>query len=262
MGSTVNPAPASRVLVELRDGSRFSTAWNNRALASDAPPLGQLFTGQLVARVLGQEDCIEHHEIARVTEEVTLSPEGNDLPRILIQTVPKKVTPAGRKLIDGVATFVDSSAILSPKKIDRIIDQAKKVWDGWNGAKVHSDGAFQVVVKSQPDGSDCVIHVSKEGESKAEVPGDLVEDRRRISGKKTDLRRSVPHTVEDFLERLKEYGFEIASTTRHYSATHPDKPGIKQIIPTSPSDHRWADNLVSQVKNTLGIDVRQPLDKV
>lgn len=47
---------------------------------------------------------------------------------------------------------------------------------------------------------------------------------------------------------------------KHYAITHPDHPGQKSPIPRTPSDYRWAENQVAQIRRVFGIDVREPLD--
>lgn len=147
--------------------------------------------------------------------------------------------------------------------MDDIVDNPSDTWDGWNGATVYSDGEFQVVVGERWTDSDCVMFVSRDGKELQGGSGSKAPprpDRRRVSGTKADSRLPVPTSVSDFLDRLKEYGFEVDDSRRHYGITHPDKPGAFSPIPRTPSDHRWADNQVSQIKQVFDIDVRQPLD--
>lgn len=256
--------PPSRVVVELPDGKVFATAWSNRAADPEAMPLPHFFTGRLIARIVGSEDYLTGRQIKRVFEEVVPYPEGSgDFPRIVLQRRAPNITPRGRKLLGGAAKFVERLHGMSLERVDAILDNPDRVWDGWNGAKVHADHEFQVVLGQPWDGTDCVLSVSpddgKQEGGAASASKDVAVDRRRSSGHKADRRRPVPNTVPDFLDRLKEYGFEVDDSRRHYNITHPDKPGASAPLPRSPSDHRWAGNMVTQIKQVFDIDVRKPL---
>lgn len=251
-----------RIVVELNDGRRFATVWTTRSRDPEALPLGQLFTGRLLARIVGTEDHLPTREINRVLEEVMRTPKGKAYKRIALQRRAPSETPKGRKLLAGAAKFVDHLDGMTLGRVDQIIDHPASSWPGWNGATVYSDGEFQVVVGQRWSDADCIMFVSRDDpDGEDEAPGRLVaRDPRRASGHKADRRRPVPASISDFIERLKEYGFEIDDTRRHYNITHPDKPGASAPLSRSPSDHRWASNLVTQIKQAFGIDIRKPLD--
>ena len=40
--------------------------------------------------------------------------------------------------------------------------------------------------------------------------------------------------------------------------THEDHPGLAVTLPSTPSDHRWAQNTIAEVRAVFGIDLRQP----
>lgn len=257
--------PPSRVVIELQDGSRFATAWSNRATESEALPLVHFFTGRLIARIIGSEDYITGHQIKRVLEEITTTPDRSELPRIIVQRRAPNITPQGRKLLSGAAKFVERLPGMSLERVDAILDNPDRVWDGWNGAKVHADHEFQVVLGQPWNGTDCVLSVSpddgKQEGGAASASKDVAVDRRRSSGHKADRRRPVPNTVPDFLDRLKEYGFEVDDSRRHYSISHRNRPGVTYPVPRTPSDsQRWAMNQVADIRKRFGIDVREPLD--
>lgn len=254
------PIP-SRVVVELSDGRRFAAAWGTRAHDPEALPLGHLFTGRLLARIVGTEDYLPTREINRVFEEIMRTPSGEAHKRIVLQRRAPNETPKGRKLLAGAAKFADRLEGMTLGRVDQIIDHPASSWPGWNGATVYSDGEFQVVVGQRWSDTDCIMSVSRDDPEKEDEALDrpVAEDRRRASGHKADRRRPVPTSVSDFIERLKEHGFEVDDTRRHYNITHPDKPGASAPLPRSPSDHRWADNMVTQIKQVFDIDVRKPL---
>lgn len=251
----------SRVIIELRSGQRFATFWSTRSADPTAAPLRDLFTGRLVARIVGSEDYIPAPQISRVLEEIMREPEGDQCKRIMLQRRAPNITPKKRTLLPGAAKFADSLKGMTLERVDDIIDNPSTTWAGWNGATVYSDGEFQVVVGERWSDTDCVMHISRDGPStRNEQSSAPTTDRRRVSGRKADLRRPVPKTVPEFLDRLKEYGFEIDDSRRHYSISHPKKPGVATPFPRTPSDHRWAGNQVAQLKQTFGIDIRKPLD--
>lgn len=252
---------SSRVVVTLHDGTRYATGWGTRSQERDAPPLDHLFTGRLIARIVGSERHLAGEDIDFVTEEITLKPRGDNPARIVLQSRAPNVTPEGRKLLGGAAKFTEKLDGMSLQRVDDIINNPADTWDGWDGATVYSDHEFQVVVGARWSDTDCVMHVSVDdgktagASTTANTPQ---ADHRRVSGKKSDTRLPVPHTIPDFLDRLRSQGFEIDDARRHYGISHPDTPGAFVPLPRTPSDHRWADNMVSQIRNTFGIDVRKP----
>lgn len=248
---------ASRVVIKLKDGRHFSTAWSNHPAIPDDIPLTHFFTGKITARIIGTEDYLTDQEVIFITEEITPTPSGEKYPRIVLKRTLPSVTPGGRRIIPGAASIVEQYSELSLERIDSIIDSPEKSWKGWNGATIYMDDQFKVVLGEQRGDTSYVVHVSKEDDGDEEEPY-VIEDRRRLAGQKSDLRRPVPHTVPDFLERLREYGFEIDITRRHNSVTHPDHPHVVCPVPHTPSDRRWADNLVAQIRLGFDIDVRQP----
>ena len=254
----------SRVIVELKDGRSFATAWGNRTYDPEALPLGYLFVGRLIARIVGTEDYLSSREISRVLEETAQTPGGDEgqYKRIVLQRRAPNRTPKGRKLLSGAAKFAERLEGMTLERVDQIIDSPTASWPGWNGATVYSDGEFHVIVGEKWSDTDCIMSVSRDDPNKGGPSSaqPVAKDRRRPSGHKADRRRPVPTSVPDFLDRLKEYGFEVDDSRRHYNLTHPRKPGVSCPLPRTPSDHRWADNQVSQIKQTFGIDVRKPLD--
>lgn len=252
----------SRVIIELNDGQRFATAWGTRAHDADGLPLSGLFTGKLLARVVGSEAHLPSQKITRVVEEIMKAPYGEkEYQRVVLQHRAPNETPKGRKLLAGAAKFADRLEGMTLARVDEIIDFPASSWPGWNGATVYSDGSFQVVVGERWSDTDCVMSVSRDNDGgSGGSPRPATEDPRRASGHKADSRRPVPTSVSDFLDRLKEYGFEVDDSRRHYGIMHPDKPGVSAPFPRTPSDHRWADNQVAQIKQKFGIDIRKPLD--
>lgn len=250
----------SRVIVEMKDGERFATLWSNHSATADAPPLVHLLTGSLSARIVGTEKHLPAFKIGKVFEEIAREPDGNPYKRITLQRRAPNETPGRRKLLAGAAKFADQLVGMSLERVDEIIDNPTETWPGWNGATVYSDGEFQVVVGERWSDTDCVMSVSRDDPNTQDRRSAPAQDRRRSSGRKADRRRPVPTGVSEFLERLGEYGFEVDDSRRHYSVSHPERPGVTASVPRTPSDHRWADNLVSQVRQAFGIDVREPLN--
>lgn len=68
--------------------------------------------------------------------------------------------------------------------------------------------------------------------------------------------RRNPSSTKEMFALLKEHGFssEIGSKG-HYLVTHPDHPGKRFSVPSTPSDKRSLPNCVAQIKRDTGIDV-------
>lgn len=73
----------------------------------------------------------------------------------------------------------------------------------------------------------------------------------------------MPSGPREVAKHLRAIGFTVYIPRKnHYRATHPDyedKPAIH--FPATPSDKRWYLNLVSWVRRTYGIDLRETTTK-
>lgn len=95
---------------------------------------------------------------------------------------------------------------------------------------------------------------------------DLVQQRNgsqpaRLSSTKVH-RETAIGSVTTMIERLQLHGFTVElKKGGHYKITHPSS--TKTVpMPASPSDHRWALNLRSQLRSVFGIDIRkQPVER-
>lgn len=79
----------------------------------------------------------------------------------------------------------------------------------------------------------------------------------RASGMKHDERVKAPHDPKEFIRLLEAHGFSVEAGRTHYKISHPNRPGVSTPLPVSPSDHRWSDNQVQQVRAIYGIDLRE-----
>lgn len=64
-------------------------------------------------------------------------------------------------------------------------------------------------------------------------------------------------TVKDFVNQAAEQGFKVEFGRTHGRFTHPDHPNVSVAFPLTPSDHRWWKNLIAQIRNEFGIDIRR-----
>lgn len=61
--------------------------------------------------------------------------------------------------------------------------------------------------------------------------------------------------VTDLIAWLGSQGFKSIRGGRHFMITHPETPGVTHAVPKSPSDHRWEQNLRSELR-ALFVDAR------
>jgi hypothetical protein len=83
----------------------------------------------------------------------------------------------------------------------------------------------------------------------ARAPG---QHRPGSSGPKT----AAFDTVKDFVNQAAEQGFKVEFGRTHGRFTHPDHPNVSVPFPLTPSDRRWWKNLIAQIRNEFGIDIR------
>lgn len=80
----------------------------------------------------------------------------------------------------------------------------------------------------------------------------------RVSGQsKTDTRAPKPQDMKDFITLAEGRGLVVEKQhSGHFKISHPEIDGLVSTGST-PSDPRSMDNLLSQVRSTFGIDLRQ-----
>ena len=92
------------------------------------------------------------------------------------------------------------------------------------------------------------------------------ESQPRVSGRKRQRGRKIPHDVDEFVQLLQEHGFTVTMGGKHYDIRHEAlAPGQKAVTSVTPSDsQRWHLNSARQIRNTFGIDLRyaDPRDSV
>lgn len=92
------------------------------------------------------------------------------------------------------------------------------------------------------------------------------ESQPRMSGRKRQRGRKIPHDVDEFVQLLQEHGFTVTMGGKHYDIRHEAlAPGQKAVTSVTPSDsQRWHLNSACQIRNTFGIDLRyaDPRDSV
>lgn len=97
------------------------------------------------------------------------------------------------------------------------------------------------------------------------IPSASAYDRRRAAGARTPgqhrpgstgPKTAAFDTVKDFVNQAAEQGFKVEFGRTHGRFTHPDHPNVSVPFPLTPSDHRWWKNLIAQIRNEFGIDIR------
>lgn len=92
------------------------------------------------------------------------------------------------------------------------------------------------------------------------------ESQPRMSGRKRQRGRKIPHDVDEFVQLLQEHGFTVTMGGKHYDIRHEAlAPGQKAVTSVTPSDsQRWHLNSARQIRNTFGVDLRyaDPRDSV
>ncbi|MEU6855123.1 hypothetical protein [Rothia kristinae] len=127
---------------------------------------------------------------------------------------------------------------------------------GRDGATIYVARGLRVVVGS--DG-ETVLAVYPVGEpERAEPPVSTGPPMPRVPGTKADRRVPVPTDRTDFVALLRSRGFDVVDGGKHQRITHEDHPGLAVTLPSTPSDHRWAQNTIAEVRAVFGIDLRQP----
>lgn len=83
--------------------------------------------------------------------------------------------------------------------------------------------------------------------------------KQRANGAGDTRLRDTPTDLAAYLDLLHEFGFDclLGSKSAHYKITHPKKPGKQMTMSSTPSDRRWINNSISQIRYVFEIDVRR-----
>ena len=79
---------------------------------------------------------------------------------------------------------------------------------------------------------------------------------RRIPGTKNDPRTPLPTTPKEMLRVLRALGFTADLHQGHYEIRHPDRPEVHATMPSTPSDHRWAENFAAQIRSSFDVSLK------
>ncbi|PKZ37078.1 hypothetical protein CYJ75_12450 [Kocuria rhizophila] len=129
---------------------------------------------------------------------------------------------------------------------------------GYRGATIYAGASLEVVVAEDGATVLAVYPRTPQPAPAGDPPRAPARPARRGRTSRTARPgHTIPSERREFLRLLTDHGFQVtADTSRHRRVTHPDHPGAVVVIPSSPSDHRWALNTASQIRRTFGIDLR------
>lgn len=107
--------------------------------------------------------------------------------------------------------------------------------------------------------------VDATGAVKLIIPAAAAYTRRRSAGARTTgqhrpgssgPKTAAFDTVKEFVNQATKQGFKVEFGQTHGRFMHPDHPNVSVPFPLAPSDHRWWKNLIAQIRNEFGIDIR------
>ncbi len=79
----------------------------------------------------------------------------------------------------------------------------------------------------------------------------------RLAGQKSDVRLPLPDSPEAMVKLLKDRGFVLEHGGKHWKISYPPVAGVFASMPYTPSDYRWAKNLMTELRAKFGIDLRR-----
>lgn len=126
-------------------------------------------------------------------------------------------------------------------------------------AEVRLGKLFAVLVKPDPD------------QAHAGILAGLIERTAALEGRPASVgqpkakssatsERVKISDLDSFLEQAERAGLVVSGPKPggHRSVTSPQAPGLSVTMPSTPSDWRGVQNLVSQVRKTFGVDLTEP----
>lgn len=139
-----------------------------------------------------------------------------------------------------------------------IVAEPQHTRPGYRGATIYAGASLEVVVAEDGATVLAVYPRTPQPAPAGDPPRAPARPARRGRTSRTARpARTIPSGGREFLRLLTDHGFQTTTdTSRLRRVTHPDHPGAVVVIPSSPSDHRWALNTVSQIRRTFGIDLR------
>lgn len=116
--------------------------------------------------------------------------------------------------------------------------QWRSIYRGPHFEVVYSDSSHTILA----------VHLVSKSSNSSSLP--------RVTGKKSDRRVAIPNTPEAMMKLLKSRGFVVKHGGKHWKISYPPVPGVFASMPYTPSDHRWAKNLMTELRAKFGIDLR------
>lgn len=146
----------------------------------------------------------------------------------------------------AVSQWLDRNAVPFSRAL-KVLEDAYEVRTLPNGYTAHTGPGYEVIL-----GSDSTTILSV----RPLVPIGTSTRTPRMRGTKTDQRQPLPQDPGEFLQLLKTYGFQARlAKGGHWRITHPQHPEAAVTMPATPSDHRWAQNMASVIRNVFGTDL-------
>lgn len=138
---------------------------------------------------------------------------------------------------------------LLPEDVQDIIDNPEEIHPAYQWRTLYRAKNLDVIHAAE---TNTVISIKKS------APENIQHNssQPRLTGQKTQFRESLPSDVSQMKDRLIHHGFLIHHGGKHWKITHSESPGVYASMPYTPSDNRWALNLVSEIRMKFGIDLR------
>lgn len=138
---------------------------------------------------------------------------------------------------------------LSAEEVNNIIINPEEIHPAYQWRTLYRANGIDVIFVAD---TNTVISIKKSAPENIQIA--TVQP--RLTGQKTQLRENVPADVAQMKEKLLHHGFLLHHGGKHWKITHSKSPGVYASMPYTPSDGRWAMNLISEIRLKYGIDLR------
>ena len=157
----------------------------------------------------------------------------------------------GNYLLDtpsGVASLNDQLEVIGIDQTATVVDENMSIEDMKERLRETAWHTIQYEKRQYEE-----FTAARDSEMWREV-GRTRPSRPRLSGQKSK-RSSMPTTLQEVVRLLESRGYELKINNGHYQVTHPDKDG-KVTFGSSPSDHRWIQNMASTFRRQFHDELR------
>lgn len=220
-------------------GHQIACACNAESLETIFDVLQQVFAAVRESGESSREETVEASNDCRPPTPANIRSQP------LTYTPPSYKTPQRAQILPAALETLERMGFSLSDALD-VLEDPLEVVPSYQWRSIYRGEGFDVVYAEQQE---IILAILAPGES-SNNSGEP-----RLVGQKPDVRLPVPDTPEAMVKLLEDRGFVVERGGKHWKISYPPVPGVYSSMPYTPSDFRWARNLLSEIRAKYAVDV-------